>query len=160
MCSTKNGKAARTAGALGEYVAQKVLGLAEPDVEIKTMQLERGRFSVELTQLERQPEKVYVIVVYSRGSYKGNKIRKWEKTIKQAFEDSLEFVIIEGYRLIEIVKAGDYKTRWVEHERRTGGRFVALFKLADAKAGTDMRVMNHGGLSHLAYTTADALRVL
>lgn len=160
MCTKKNGKAARTSGALGEYAAQAVLGLSEPDVEIKTMQLERGRFSVELTQLERHPEKVYVIVAYSRGPYKGTKVRKWEKTIKQAFEGSLVFVIIEGYRLIEIVKAGNFKTRWVDHERRTGGRFVALFKLTDAKEGTDSRVMNHKGQSHLAYTTAEALREL
>ena len=68
-----NGRNALKAGQLGERAVRDVLALSEPDVEVKTMQLERHTFSVELTQLERMPEKVYVVCAYSRGNRHGKR---------------------------------------------------------------------------------------
>lgn len=166
MSRVKNGKAAVNAGMLGEFAASRILGLSEPLVEVKSAQLERGKVSVELTQLERQPDKIYVVTVYSRGERKskgkrGREVRSWERTIPEAFKAPLEFIVVDTDRLIELVKAGAYSIRWVTADYRKKARFVACFKLTDLKCGTVVRTVGgeqHG--LHFCYSTKQVMERL
>jgi hypothetical protein len=154
-----NGENALLAGRLGEKAVKEKLHLFEPDVEIKTMHLERKLFSVELTQLERQPDKLYVVCAYSRGRRlrvgnvtKGRKPkRQHEYSIQDAFLRSLTFALVSTDELLKLIKAGKYGIRWVEANYRTKARFVATFKLADITQGEPSylgidRVYNAPGL--------------
>lgn len=166
MSRVKNGKAAANAGMLGEFAASRILGLSEPVVEVKSTQLERGKVSIELTQLERQPDKVYVIVIYARGKRKGKGgrgrvVRSWERTIPEAFKGSLDFIVVDTDRFIELIKIGAYSIRWVTADYRKKARFVACFEIDDLKCGTVVRTVGdeqHG--LHSCYSTKQVMERL
>lgn len=158
----KNGTNALKAGRLGEKAVHEILSLREPHVEVKTMQLERHTFSVELTQLERQPDKVYAVCAYSRGKRlrpDAGKTRAYERTIDEAFKHGLTFLLIDTNRLLELVKAGQFKVRWVEKNYRTKARFVALFRLEDCKDSSG--TLHHtDGTLHTIYNCPELVNTL
>lgn len=161
-----NGRNALKAGQLGERAVREILCLSEPDVEVKTMQLERRKFSVELTQLERSPDKVYVVCAYSRGVRTGrrksngkNGPRKYELTIEQAFARGLTFALVSTDKLLQLVKDGLFQVRWVEKNYRTKARFVALFELEQVMEQGE-GYADHRGVTHLVYNAPELVTAL
>jgi hypothetical protein len=158
-----NGNNAKLAGHLGEQAVLNVLALSEPEVEVKTMQLERHWFSVELTQLERQPDKVYVIVAYSRGKTlskgpRGKCKRRHEYSIEEAFKRGLTFALVNTDKLIELVKAGMFRVRWVSKNYRTKARFVAEFRLESIKEYCQSYVWED--TPHFVYNAPELVKAL
>jgi hypothetical protein len=157
-----NGTNARLAGQLGERACRDVLGLSEPDVEVKTMQLERHKFSVELTQLERQPDKVYVVVAYSRGprtgTFKGP--RKYLVSIADAFKGGLTFALVSTDQLLTLIKEKRFEIRWVEKNYRTKARFVALFRLTDVMETTTPDRLVYNNQIHEVHNSRELVKAL
>lgn len=135
------------AGKLAEALVLQEFGLAEPAIEIKASCRKDSRVIVKLSQLERQIELDYVIVVYDRGrrtTRKGREVS--ELTIEDAFKQPCEFIVLPGYQVARIVHERGCRVRFVNDPHNVNGKFSADIPLGKLREGKTNTVLPSGHL--------------
>lgn len=121
-------------GIQGELKVFSVFGLREPTIEVKSAGKHNYQVVLKMSQLERQAWLDYVIVVYDRqcrrltkGKRKG--ALKPTITIEQAYKQPVEFLVVPGHTLIDMIIKKRSCVRFVRDRGGPNGAFVTYIRL-------------------------------
>lgn len=133
------------AGKLAEALVAQVFGLSEPAIEVKASCRKDSRVIVKLSQLERQIELDYVIVVYDRGRRETRTGKEVSKlSIEDAFKQPCEFIVLPGYQIARIIHDRQCRIRFVNDPHNVNGKFSADIPLGKLREGKTNTVLQSG----------------